>query len=68
MLWLKRDRNQPKVRRFVTIDEPDMQTTHSLRSEQTVPYTKLPSSSNTKRKIVTIKEDEENIVMSALGT
>lgn len=48
---------QPRLRRIVTINEPKLSSTRSLKSDIAI-APKMPNV--TKRKIVTIQEDDEN--------
>lgn len=56
----KRYPSQPRLRRIVTLEEPPVVTSRSLKSDLNNVPIRTMSSSLTKRKIVTIEEDDEN--------
>ncbi|XP_026759842.2 uncharacterized protein LOC113518997 [Galleria mellonella] len=51
--------SQPRLRRVVTVEDPDLKTSRSLKTDL-MASSKMMASNFTKRKIVTITEDDEN--------
>lgn len=56
---------QPRLRRIITLDNDDLRTSNSLRSTCVAP-SKIMTANHTKRKVVTISEDDEHNVYHRL--